>query len=245
MHRLFFGYRLKDTDSPVYSHLVRWNNSRHIREHFREDLNGLPAADPVDELIPSLPPSFERWDLLSRAQWIESKLFLSGYLLSSQGDRVSMAHSVEGRYPFLDHRVMEFCSGISSRFKIKGLNEKYLLKQMMKGRLPDQVVNRPKQAYRAPVGASLLAPDAQGYIREMLSPSAVRKHGIFKPESVERLVSKVSGTKTITENDNMALAGILSTQILLDIFVAGNNPFRKTVMKTDCPVVYENSVKTR
>ena len=51
-----------------------------------------------------------------------------------------MAHSVEGRYPFLDHRVIEYCSGLPSNFKIKGLNEKYLLKQLMRGRLPDAVI---------------------------------------------------------------------------------------------------------
>ncbi len=95
------------------------------------------------------------WDLLSRAQWLESKMFLSGYLLSSQGDRVSMAHSVEGRYPFLDHRVLEFCLGLRSQDKLKGLNEKYILKKLMNGHLPESVVNRSKQAYRAPVASGL------------------------------------------------------------------------------------------
>ncbi len=96
------------------------------------------------------------WDLLTRAQWLESKMFLSGYLLNSQGDRVSMAHSVEGRYPFLDHNVMEFCMGLRSQDKLRGLNEKYILKKLMNGHLPESVVKRSKQAYRAPVASGLL-----------------------------------------------------------------------------------------
>ena len=76
---------------------------------------------------------------------------MSGYLLSSQGDRMGMAHSIEGRYPFLDHRVIEFCMSLDPDLKLKGLNEKYLLKKMMKGRLPDAILERSKQAYRAPI----------------------------------------------------------------------------------------------
>ncbi len=241
LQKFFFGYRLTDTDSPVYSHLIRWNNSRHIREHFAHGMNNAPGGDPVNTIAETFPPNFSEWDLLSRAQWLESKLFLSGYLLSSQGDRMSMAHSVEGRYPFLDHRVIEFCSGLPSNYKIKGLNEKYLLKQLMKGRLPDEVVSRPKQAYRAPVAASLLSQKAPEYFREMLSSAQLKKHGIFKTDTVEKLVGKMTSGKTITENDNMAVSGILSTQILMDLFISGNTSFRETSMRTKCPVTYDKS----
>ncbi len=241
--RFFFGYRLTDTDSPAYSHLVRWNNSTHIREHFSDGFIDLPDRDPIEKLSETFPSDFTEWDLLSRAQWLESKLFLSGYLLSSQGDRMSMAHSVEGRYPFLDHRVIEFCSRLPSNHKIKGLNEKYLLKQVMKDRLPDKVVARPKQAYRAPVGTSLLSRRAPEYIREMLSHEQLKKYGIFKTDSVDKLIGKMGDGKAITENENMAVAGILSTQILMDLFVAGNNPFKETDMRIKCPVIYDKTIK--
>jgi len=242
MLKMFFGHRLNDTDSPVYSHLIRWNNSRHIREHFRQGFLDPSAPDPVDAFINALPSGFQDLDLLSRAQWLESTLFMSGYLLSSQGDRMGMANSVEGRYPFLDHRVVEFCSRLPWNHKIRGLNEKYLMKKMMAGRLPDKVVHRPKQAYRAPVASSLTSSRAPEYLREALSPDMLNKFGIFNPATVEKLLGKMQEGKTVTENDNMAVAGILSTQILMDMFVSGNNPYRETDMRVKCPVIYDNTL---
>jgi len=242
MLKMFFGHRLNDTDSPVYSHLVRWNNSKHIKEHFRKDfLNGSP--DPVDAYTSTLPEGFGDLDLLSRAQWLESSLFMSGYLLSSQGDRMGMAHSVEGRYPFLDHRVIEFCAKLPWNHKIRGLNEKFLMKKLMDGRLPDRVVHRPKQAYRAPVASSLTSAKAPEYLREVLSPEMLNKFGIFNTGSVEKLLGKMHEGKPVTENENMAVAGILSTQILLDMFASGNNPYRETEMRVKCPVRYDKSLK--
>ncbi len=243
--RFFFGYRLSDTGSPVYSHLVRWNNSQHVKEHFSPGFMNGYDTDPSGIIDPLLPESFGEWDLLSRAQWLESTLFLSGYLLSSQGDRMSMAHSVEGRYPFLDHRVMEFCSRLPWNHKIKGLNEKYLLKRVMKERLPESVVSRPKQAYRAPVATSLLSAEAPGYLKEMVSTSQIRKYGYFKSDSVEKLVKKLKEGRAVTENDNMAVAGILSTQILTDLFLGKNNSFKRTFMESDCPVRYDQSLYTK
>ncbi|MFH0756046.1 MAG: asparagine synthase (glutamine-hydrolyzing) [Bacteroidota bacterium] len=244
MHRFFYGHRLTETGSPVYSHLVRWNNSKHIKSHFTGLVAGHGTPDPVDTFMETLPGEFGNWDLLSRAQWIESKLFLSGYLLSSQGDRMAMAHSVEGRYPFLDHRVVEFCAGLDERDKLKGLNEKYILKRMMLGILPGEVISRPKQAYRAPVATSLLSDQAPEYIRDMLSPAQIRKAGLFKPDTVEKLLENLNSGSVIKENDHMALAGILSTQILVDMFISGNTPFRERVMRTECPVYGDKNPST-
>ena len=89
------------------------------------------------------------WSPFCQAQYLESTIFLPGYLLSSQGDRMAMAHSVEGRFPFLDHRVAEFAARIPPRLKMKGLCEKYLLKRASRDYVPDSVVQRTKQPYRA------------------------------------------------------------------------------------------------
>ncbi len=242
MLRFFYGHGLTDTDSPIYSHLIRWNNTKHIREHFSDGFSNSIESDPIGDLLEGFPSGFMDLDLLSRAQWIESKLFLSGYLLSSQGDRMSMAHSLEGRYPFLDHRVIEFCTKLQSNHKIKGLNEKYLLKQMMKGKLPQQVVNRPKQAYRAPVASSLISSEAPEYLRDIMSADSLKKNGIFDAKSVEKLIRNMGERKTITENENMAVAGILSTQILVDLFINGNNPYKESKMRVNCPVKYDKRI---
>jgi asparagine synthase (glutamine-hydrolysing) len=245
MLKMFFGYGLQETASPVYSHLIRWNNSRHIKEHIRKDFIEGVAPDPVESFVSTLPDGFADLDLLSRAQWIESSLFMSGYLLSSQGDRMGMAHSVEGRYPFLDHHMIEFCTRLPWNHKIKGLNEKYLMKKLMDGRLPDQVVHRPKQAYRAPVASSLTSAKAPEYLREAMSPDMLKRFGIFNTVSVEKLLGKMQEGKTVTENENMAVAGILSTQILMDLFVSGNNPYRETRMRVKCPVKFDKSLNNQ
>jgi len=238
-YHFFFGYRLNETNSPVYSHLVRWNNSDHIRNHFSSEFQCGFGINPVDKFVNSLPASMGDWDLLSRAQWIESKLFLSGYLLSSQGDRVAMANSVEGRYPFLDHRVIEFCMKLRSTHKIKGLNEKYLLKYIMKNRLPEEVISRPKQAYRSPGANSFTDRNASNYLRETLSPDQIKKYGIFKMESVGKLINKIGEGKSTTENENMAISGILSTQLLIDQFIEGDNPYNNLKLNVECPVTYD------
>src|SRR6185295_19616849 len=86
--------------------------------------------------------------------YLAAKPLLCGYLLCSQGDRVALANSIEGRFPFLDHRVIEFANGLPPRDKLKGLTEKYLLKKSMSGLLPDSIRTRTKQPYRAPDSAS-------------------------------------------------------------------------------------------
>ena len=104
-----------------------------------------------DDLRTILPEDFENWDYVYKAQYLEIITFMSGYLLSSQGDRMAMANSVELRVPYLDHRIIEYMSRVPSRFKIRGLNEKYLLKKVFNELLPQKILFRPKNPYRAPI----------------------------------------------------------------------------------------------
>lgn len=217
--KFFFGYRLKDTRSPFYSHLLRWHNTSRLKNHFSASLKAsINNYDPLSELEAFLPLSFENKDPLSQAQWLESTIFMSGYLLSSQGDRMAMAHSVEGRYPFLDYRVIEFCNTLPPQFKLNGLEEKYLLKKLMSGQLPDPIINRPKQAYRAPIYSTFIS-NTPEYLPDLLSGHELKDSGIFNAESVQRLINNMKHAKQISEVDNMALTGIISTQLLYDQFV--------------------------
>ncbi len=149
---------------------------------------------------------------------------MSKYLLSSQGDRMAMANSIEGRYPFLDHRVIEFCMKLHPDLKLNGLNEKYLLKKMMKGRLPESILNRSKQAYRAPIRSTFFSEEMPLYLKEMLSEEKITDFGIFNPKFVNQLKKKMELNKQVSEIDNMAITAILSTQILHDLFVNRSMP---------------------
>jgi asparagine synthase (glutamine-hydrolysing) len=222
--KMFFGYKLEDTGNPLYSHLLRWNNSNHIKKHFSEHLReSVNGYDPLSDLSGGLPEYFMEWSPLARAQWLETTVFMSGYLLSSQGDRMAMANSVEGRYPFLDYRVIEFCSSLPDRLKLNGLNEKYLLKKLMTGRIPDSIVKRPKQPYRAPISSVFMGLDRPGYVDEMLSEKMTRLAGIFSYESVAALLAKVGKAGTASEMDNMVLAAVISTHLVHNQFIQNNN----------------------
>ncbi len=217
--KLFFGYKLSESESPAYSHLLRWNNTSRIKNFLSGDYkNQINGTDWVAEYESKISDTVKNYTPVAKAQYIESNVFMSGYLLSSQGDRVAMGNSVEGRYPFLDHRIMEFCSTLPDDLKISGLNEKYLLKEVVKDVIPQSVLKRPKQAYRAPIAQALLN-DKSGFVDNLLSTAKVKDTGIFDAGGVEKLMTKLRKNPSSNEVDNMALMGMLSTQILHDLYV--------------------------
>jgi asparagine synthase (glutamine-hydrolysing) len=219
----FFRQGLGDTKDPVYSHRIRWrNNARLKRLLSAEQRAAVAAHDPVAEFTATLDGHFAGWSGLAQAQCVEISIFMSEYLLSSQGDRMLAAHSVEGRFPFLDHRVVELCSRIPPHLKIRGLNEKYILKQSVSDLLPADIRQRPKRPYRAPIHRSFFpAEGALPYVDELLSPSTVAAAGYFDPQAVARLVKKCRQGTMVSEGDDMALAGVLSTQLVHRLFVEG------------------------
>lgn len=216
----FFGERLAATDAPDYSHAIRWKNTARTKRFFSRDLTDriLAGAKPLLDSIP-LPANFGGWNLLSRAQYLEIAGFMGSYLLCSQGDRVAMAHSVEGRFPFLDYRVAEFCGRLPSRLRLRGLRDKYLLRKLGATLLPAEIWNRPKKPYRAPIHRSFFNAKEAPYVRELLSAPAIRVSGLFNPLAVEKLVAKIDQGQALGETDDMAVAGILSTQLVHQRFV--------------------------
>ncbi len=215
----FFGEGLSEVESPWYSHAVRWRNNRRTRRFFEESVLALNEAALLDKLAAELPEGFQRWSPLARAQHLEITIFLSQYLLSSQGDRMAAANSIEGRFPFLDYRLVEFCNRLDPRLKLRGLREKWLLKQAAKPWLPEAIRRRPKRPYRAPIHRSFFNNSTPAYVRELLAPPALRATGIFKTAPVEQLVRKIDAGAAVGETDDMALVGILSTQLLDHHFV--------------------------
>lgn len=209
----FYRRGLTDTESPWYSHLIRWNNTGRLTRFLESQGDESP-----DEVV-HLPQDYPSWPPLGQAQYLEVATFLSPYLLSSQGDRVAMAHSVEGRFPFLDTRLVEFCNRLPPHLKLNGMLEKYLLRKVAAPLLPPEIWKRVKRPYRAPIQHSFFQPEPMEYVREMLSPSAVREAGLFKPAMVEGLVHKAASDCALTEVEEMGLVGILSTQLVADQFI--------------------------
>ncbi len=216
----FFASGLKDSEDPCFSHRLRWNNTSRIKTFYSDELKTeIGDSDVQEQMRGDLPNGYDQLDTVAKAQYLEMKLFLSNYLLSSQGDRVAMAHSVEIRVPFLDYRVIEFMARVPSRWKLLGLNEKYILKKALAVVLPDTVCQRRKQPYRAPIVHGLLSRNCLERAMERLSPAAIASAGLFAPGRVERLVEKVQAMPSPGEVDSMALAGILSSQIVHQQFV--------------------------
>lgn len=218
--KMFFGVGLTNTDDPVYSHLPRWKNTSRAKQFFAQALfDQIGQYDALEDVRLGLFAGFDALAPLAKAQCLETNIFMSGYLLSSQGDRVSMAHSVQGRFPFLDHRIIEFGASLPAHFKLRGLTEKYLLKRMMQDRLPANLTRRVKQPYRAPALGIELFTDAGAPLREMLSEGKIKAVGVFDAKAVNHLVDKTKRGIQLTETEGMALAGILSTQLVHEMFV--------------------------
>ncbi len=222
--RAFFHVREKDLESPFFSHLPRWETTSKLKVFFsRATADILKSCNAMHTLEGLLPCQYEQWDSFSQAQYLEAAYLLPGYILSSQGDRMAMAHSVEGRFPFLDYRVVEFASRLSPELKMKVLNEKYLLKKAVGDLIPETIRSRRKQPYRAPDSQSFFTGGKGAkvfdYCEELLAPRAIQEGGVFDSGAVGKLLAKARQGQIVSMKDNMALVGILSTQLVIDRFI--------------------------
>lgn len=132
-----------------------------------------------------------------------------------------MANSVEGRFPFLDADLMEYCNTLPPEYKLLGLDEKHILKRLASDLVPEMILKRQKQAYRAPDAVAFLTSTAPSYIGDALSKEALMHAGLFEPNAVDGLVGKLKGRVAkegeqvlFTNTENMAFIGILTTQLL-------------------------------
>jgi asparagine synthase (glutamine-hydrolysing) len=219
--REFFGTGLETPDALGFSHLVRWGNSGRILRFLAPDFAAKVAnEDPVASVLATVPEAVSKWRPLARAQYLEARTLLSGYLLSAQGDRMLLGNSVEGRFPFLDTGVMEFAARVPERLRLRGLDEKHLLKRFSRGKVPASILERTKFPYRAPIAGALVGPDAPAWARELLAPEAVAATGVFDARKVERLVAKLRAPNSAeSEADTMALFAVASTQLLAHHFL--------------------------
>ncbi len=203
----FFGAGSDTLDDPLFSHRPRFRATAQTKLFYSEDLRSqLKGYDATAALAEILPERFAKWHPLHQAQYLETRFLLPGYILSSQGDRVSMANAVEGRFPFLDHRLVEFASRIPTEMKLKGLNEKQILKRAAAGLIPASIADRQKQPYRAPDSISFRN---AAYVEDVLATPT----GLFNPIAVQKLAHKARSGTMSGFRDNAAFVGILSTQM--------------------------------
>lgn len=219
--REFFSRRLDPAD-PGFSHRTRWDTTAGLLGMMTPHAEA--HVDVAERLLERLPTAHVRWDPLSRAQWLEMTTLLPGYILSSQGDRMLMAHSVEGRFPFLDRDVVDLANGLPARHKLLGLDEKHILKEAFRDLVPDEILTRPKQPYRSPDAASFFGDDAAAWVDEMVEPDVVTAAGVFEPKAVAALVAKCRRTRGLrmSNTDNMRVLAVLSTHLIYRQFIDGN-----------------------
>ncbi|MCP3930656.1 MAG: asparagine synthase [Bacteroidetes bacterium] len=133
-----------------------------------------------------------------------------------------MANSVELRVPFLDHRIIDFAAQLPAHWKIFGLDEKYLLKKAFQDQLPENISKRAKQPYRAPISQALLN-NTNEKLENLIEEDQLIDAGIFNHKKVEHLFKKCMIQKQggVSESENMAIVGIISTQLIHEQFIKG------------------------
>lgn len=209
----FFGLGLEQPGQAFFSHLPRWQSGSRCRLFWSPGLRERLREDPRDALAAELPSRFFDYAPFQRAAYLEATHLLPGYLLSTQGDRMLMWHSVEGRFPFLDHRVVEFANSLDPRVKMRVLEEKHLLRRAMRGRIPESILRRRKQPYQAPAPGTVPGAGSADIRDDLMSTESIRATGYFDPVAVGRLLDKMTSGRALGHADGLAATLVLTTQM--------------------------------
>jgi asparagine synthase (glutamine-hydrolysing) len=166
----------------------------------------------------------QRWDPLNQSLYVGYKVMLAGLLMISKGDRIAMHSSIEARYPFLDDDVIAFCASIAPEYKLRGLREKWILREVAAKTLPRRIANRPKTMFRASLSSTFLNPDRPPWVDQLLSPESLSKTGYFDPAAVARERQAQVTRPRITPKRfvfDMGLTSLISTQLWHHLFCGG------------------------
>jgi asparagine synthase (glutamine-hydrolysing) len=164
---------------------------------------------------------------LNQSLYVGYQVMLPNYLLGPHGDRLFAGNSVEGRYPFLDHRVVEYAATLPPGLKIRYLREKYVLRQAARQWLPDNIAGRPKTRFVMPFGTPFLSPRAPAIYAHLLAPDTLRDYGYFDPVAVRRVIDatlqkpSASGARAHLERLGLgiALTLVCSTQLWHHLYI--------------------------
>jgi asparagine synthase (glutamine-hydrolysing) len=212
----FWSRTFLDAGQPtdlLFSHLPRFLGARMGMFYTQEFTDALAGVDVIAELRASLPTRFFAWSALNQAAYLEMTTRMSPYVLSSCGDRMSMAHGVEGRYPFLDHRLFEFAAALPTRSRLCGLREKEILRRWASRILPRGVKPEAISSFHQSATPHLFRRNSPAWINDHLSPDAIRRVGIFSPGAVETLIRSCRSGSAVELPWHQPLVAILSTQL--------------------------------
>lgn len=156
---------------------------------------------------------------LHQRSYLDVKLRLADHLLGDHGDRMVMAHSVEGRYPFLDPEVVDLARCMPPDLKVRDLTAKYVVRRMAEGMIPQQIVEREKFGFRAP-GSPYLLQRRIPWVEDLLSAERIRRDGFFDADLVERLKARAAqpGFRLHPHLDTDLLLIVLTFNMFLEIF---------------------------
>jgi asparagine synthase (glutamine-hydrolysing) len=160
---------------------------------------------------------------LHKRSYLDFKLRLGHHLIADHGDRMTMANSIEARYPFLDIDLIEFCTQIPPDLKLKGFNEKYILKRAAESLIPQQIVEREKFGFVAPGSPSLLQQKIE-WVEDLLSYDLIKRQGYFNPDTVDylkRKYSKPGFQLNLTLEDDLLIV-VLTIGLFLKLFEMPN-----------------------
>jgi asparagine synthase (glutamine-hydrolysing) len=169
-------------------------------------------------------PRMTRWHPLNQSLYVGYKVMLAGLLMISKGDRIAMNASVETRYPYLDDDVIRFCADLAPDYKLRGMTEKWILRQVAARLLPRKIADRPKTMFRASLAQTFLGPDRPPWVDQLLSPDSLRATGYFdvasvlKQRSLQTVLPRLTPARFIFD---VALTCVVSTQLWHHIYFGG------------------------
>ena len=217
-----------------------WHDTWHITEALLPDLfsnlltddsSADKAEQQMDDLAAQMKPHLEGRNILNQSLYIETKTRLPGWILL-KSDRLSMAHSVEARVPFMDHPLIELTASIPPGLKLNGMNEKYVLKQVAMPNLPDLNTEFKKRAFYTPIREWFFTKERIPSLESYLSKTALQESNIFNPEQVKKLYQRLVDSKAPDDRDSYyrvlqlewVMMLVLTVQILYSQFIKKRAP---------------------
>ena len=157
--------------------------------------------------------------ILHKRSYLDFKLRLGHHLIADHGDRMTMANSIEARYPFLDIDIVEFCTQVPPDLKLNGFTEKYILKKAAQNLIPREIIEREKFGFVAP-GSPQLLQQRIDWVYDLLSYERIKRQGYFNPETVEFLKKQYSQKdfKLQLSLDDDLLIVVLTFGLFLELF---------------------------